>query len=105
MAVIRGNPVDYRGRHPGPNDIVAVVEVADSSLHFDQTTKQKLYAHAEIPTYWIANLVDNVVEAYQRPNASLGKYGEHYGHQLGELIELSIGPGQSISIRVDDVLG
>ena len=105
LAVIRGTPVDYRGRHPGPKDIVAVMEVADSSLYFDQTTKQKLYAHAEIPTYWIANLVDNVVEVYEQPNASLGKYGEHNVHKLGAPIELSLGPGQAISIRVDDVIG
>src|SRR5947208_7249188 len=57
LAIIRGAPEDYRGRHPGPNDIAAVFEVADSSLEFDRTTKLQLNAAEGISIYLILNLI------------------------------------------------
>lgn len=50
--------------------IVLLIEVADSSLHYDRTEKASLYAEAGIPEYWIVNLVDDTVEVYRVP-------GEH----------------------------
>jgi hypothetical protein len=105
LAIIRGAPEDYHGRHPGPNDIVAVFEVADSSLDFDRTTKQRLYAAAGIPIYWIANLIDNVIEVYERPNSSTGTYDCHVDYKAGDVIELSVRPNTSIPIRVDKIVG
>lgn len=105
LAIIRGSPVDYRGRHPGPNDIVAVFEVSDSSLEFDRTTKQELYAAAGIPTYWIINLIDNVVEVYQRPNLTTAAYAVHSDYKIGDFIELSLRTDLSVPIRVDQIVG
>jgi len=104
LAIIRGAPEDYRGRHPGPNDVAAVFEVADSSLEYDRA-KQRLYAGAGIPVYWIANLIDNVIEVYERPNIANGKYDLHVDHHLGDVIELSLRPNSSISVRVDEIVG
>jgi Uma2 family endonuclease len=44
-------------RHPGPEDIALVVEVADSSLNFDRSTKYRLYARTGIVEYWIVDVV------------------------------------------------
>jgi Uma2 family endonuclease len=104
VAVIRGEPDDYSGRHPGPNDVVAVFEVADSSLEYDRA-KQNAYALAGIPIYWIANLIDDVVEVYQRPNIRTGKYDSHIDYRLGEVIDLSLSPNSLVTIRVDQVVG
>jgi len=38
---------------PGLSDILLVVEVADSSLEYDTTTKKQFYAILEIPEYWM----------------------------------------------------
>src|SRR5262245_14778013 len=73
VAIIRGSPLDYHGRHPGPNDVFAVFEVADSSLEYDRR-KKRLYAEAAIATYWIVNLVENIIEVYEQPNVSAGDY-------------------------------
>ncbi len=104
LAIIRGAPEDYRGRHPGPNDIVAVFEVADSSLDYDRA-KQRLYASAGIPIYWIANLIDNLIEAYQRPNITTEKYDVHIDYKMADVIELYLRNNSSIPIRVDDIIG
>ena len=37
-------------RHPGLDEIVVAIEVANSSSRFDLTTKARIYAQAGIPT-------------------------------------------------------
>jgi Uma2 family endonuclease len=69
VAVIRGERRHFlvERRHPGPQDTTLVIEVADSSLDFDQTTKLRAYARSRIPVYWIVNLVDRRVQVYTDP--------------------------------------
>jgi Uma2 family endonuclease len=57
----------YDARHPGPKDLVLVIEVADSSLSFDRGTKLAVYAGAKIVQYWIVNVSDRRVEVYMQP--------------------------------------
>jgi Uma2 family endonuclease len=70
LFVVRGEPHDYRDRHPGPQDVALVVEVADTTLRADRGTKKRTYAHAGIPIYWIVNLVDLQFEVYTDPSGS-----------------------------------
>jgi Uma2 family endonuclease len=64
LAVIPGGPLDYPDAHP--SEAVLIVEVADSSLLRDRK-KASLYARAEIPEYWLENLVDGCLEVYREP--------------------------------------
>ena len=105
VAIIRGVAEDYSDRHPGPNDAAVVIEVADSSLDFDRSTKLKLYAGAGIPVYWIVNLIDNVVEAYERPNLAERRYEAHFDYVPSDSFELSLRPNISIPIRVNEIIG
>jgi Uma2 family endonuclease len=57
----------YAKRHPGPKDLVLVVEVSDSTLGFDRGTKLAMYAGAKIVQYWIVNVPDRRVEVYTQP--------------------------------------
>lgn len=44
LVVVPGPAAAYFSRHPGPQDIALVIEVADSSLQDDRTIKARLYA-------------------------------------------------------------
>jgi len=68
FAVVQAGSRRYRPRHPGPADIALVVEVSDSSLDIDRTDKARIYARANIPVYWIVNLVEGQVEVYTAPS-------------------------------------
>src|SRR5580658_8478845 len=46
----------YRKRHPRPEDVFLLVEIADTSLMKDQEMKLPLYARAGIVEVWIVNL-------------------------------------------------
>ena len=104
IGVIRGPRRAFADRHPGPADIVALIEVSDSSLTFDRTTKQRLYANAAIPIYWIVNLVDKQIEVYHDPLPGDGKYASRTDYQVGQVATLVLGPGAIIEVAVADVL-
>jgi len=70
VVVVRGDPRAYVDRHPGPEDVALVVEVADASLQRDRTFKKRLYAQAGIPVYWIVNLIERRVEVYTDPSGA-----------------------------------
>jgi Uma2 family endonuclease len=78
VAVAAGPGNRYKNRHPEPRDVPLVIEVADSSLAEDRSTKLQLYAAAKIPVYWIVNLVDRRVEVYSQPR---GGKNPAYRHQ------------------------
>lgn len=67
VVLATGTNADYKTRNPAPPDAAVVIEVADSSLSQDQTTKLELYAGAKVAVYWIVNLVDRRVEVYTQP--------------------------------------
>ena len=67
VVIVRGDTRDYLDRHPGASDIALIIEVADSTLERDRTIKQRLYARAGIPIYWIINLPEQQVEVYTEP--------------------------------------
>ena len=54
LAVVAGNRRDLATREA--TAAVLVVEVADSSLDLDTTTKAELYATAGVPDYWVIDL-------------------------------------------------
>ena len=65
VAVVRGMARDYRDEHP--SSALLIVEVAESSLTYDRTTKASLYAKSGVMDYWVVNLQDNQVEVYRDP--------------------------------------
>jgi Putative restriction endonuclease len=48
-------------------DVLALVEVSDSSLTFDRGKKLNLCAQHRVPDYWILNLIDDCAEIHREP--------------------------------------
>ncbi len=62
----------YPDAHPGPGDVLLLVEVADSSIDFDRGAKLELYARAGIREFWIVDLTTDGVLVHRDPD------GRHY---------------------------
>lgn len=73
-----------RKRHPTPAETILVIEVAESSLRNDRTTKLSLYATSELPEVWIVNIPKCTVEVYTKPE--LGVYGSTEIFELGSVV-------------------
>jgi Uma2 family endonuclease len=64
----RRQTVPFKERAPHREDALLVIEVAESSLGYDQTTKLRLYAEAAIPEYWIVDCSAESVDVYRNPD-------------------------------------
>ena len=62
LAVVRVR--DYVDSLPGPEDVLLVIEVSDTTLAYDRNVKLPLYARANIRETWIVDLPGNAVERH-----------------------------------------
>jgi Uma2 family endonuclease len=63
-------PADaYSQRHPGPAELVLVVEVSDTTLRFDRGVKALLYARAGIAEYWVLDVGGRALYVHRNPTA------------------------------------
>ena len=70
ISVVRGDTSALLDRHPTPDEVGLVVEVADTSLERGRGLKKRIYARAQIAVYWIVNLIDRQVEVFTEPTGS-----------------------------------
>ena len=68
-AVVRERPDGYRSAHPGPKDVLLIIEVADTSAAFDSQVKSKLYSKAGIPEYWIMDVQEGCLQVFTEPSS------------------------------------
>lgn len=97
-AVVQGGPGDYLEGHPGPGDVSSVIEVADSSLWNDRTTKQAIYAAAGIAQLIIVNLVERRIELYEDPKAAEKCYGVVRILHRSDTLSLRLPGGQTLDV-------
>ena len=58
IAILKNKDDDYLNSHPAAQDLLLLIEIADSSLKYDQEVKLPLDAEAGITDYWIFNLIE-----------------------------------------------
>ncbi len=100
LAVSRHPVAAYSQRHPGPDDLLLVVEVSDSTLRFDRMTKASLYALAGIEEYWVLDLTGRRLLAHRRPAPD--GYQEITAYGADESIAPAARP--EAFVRVSDLL-
>lgn len=100
--VVLRNREDFYGRaHAGPDDVLLLVEVADSSLAADRRVKVPLYARHGLRQVWLVDLEAETVEDYRQPTAS--GYVETRPLRRGDILTAEAFP--ELRIAVADVLG
>jgi hypothetical protein len=104
VAVVRGSAEAFDDHHPAPADLPVLIEVSDSSLRFDRTTKQRKYALAGIGQYLIVNLPENRIEFFTEPLPAEGRYGRRTDYGPGQNVTLVLDGGETLEFAVADVL-
>jgi Uma2 family endonuclease len=67
LAVVRPRADYYAAGHPEPEDVLLLVEVADSTLGEDRRRKLPLYARAGVAEVWLLDLQARRLEVYRAP--------------------------------------
>jgi len=104
---VRGDESAYRNRHPGPADIGLVVEVSSGSLRVDRVGKGRIYAGNGIPTYWVVNVNDKVIEVYTQPTGTgeTAAYTKRDDFAVGTAVTVALDGVGVGSITVAEVFG
>ena len=101
ITLLKRRPDFYRRAHPRPEDVLLVVEVADSSCRYDRNVKRPLYAEAGIAEYWIVDLVGELVEIHRQPEGGAYRHVERIGR--GSSVSPQAFP--DVVLTVDEILG
>ncbi len=86
---------------PRMPDVIAVVEVSDSSLGMDRGRKRRVYARAGILEYWIVNVRAKQIEIHRDPHG--GAYPAPRIAKQGEAVSFAAFP--DVVFTVDELLG
>lgn len=70
IIVLKRELTHFPSHNPKPEDLHLVVEVADTSLSFDLTTKAELYARAGIVEYWVLDVTGRRLIVHREPKVS-----------------------------------
>ncbi len=91
----------YAQELPTVEDVLLIIEVADTSVECDRNVKLPLYAKAGIPETWLANIREDRIEAYSQP--ANGTYQKVRLINRGEAISPeALG---NLIITVEEILG
>lgn len=101
FAVLKPRADEYRSALPTAEDVLLIVEVADSSLAYDRGLKLELYAGHGIPEVWVVNLAAQEVEVFRGPQE--GDYTSRASFGLSSMLEIAALPG--VSIAADRIFG
>ncbi|MEO1593111.1 MAG: Uma2 family endonuclease [Cyanobacteria bacterium J06632_22] len=67
VTVTVSDPQEFATHHPGPEEILLLIEVSDSSLKYDLETKAVAYAIAGIEEYWVLDVDNRRLFVHQQP--------------------------------------
>ncbi len=91
----------YQSGNPGPDDVLLLVEVSESSLQYDLRRKLPLYAAAGIREVWITDLAHDRALIHRKPRGR--RYSEITTVERGGTLTPLAFP--ELTIALADVLG
>lgn len=101
LALLKPRADFYEAAHAGPEDILLVVEVAETSFTYDSKVKVPLYAGAGIAEYWLLDVRKNVLVV--RTDPVEGEYPKVRVLRHGDTVTLQKLP--RVTFSVDEILG
>lgn len=99
IALLRWRSDGYASRHPGPQDTLLVLELADSSLDYDRGAKLGLYARNGVAEVWVVDLRADTVETYRSPGPD--GYAESSTHSGSDVLAV---PGLDLEIEASRII-
>ena len=100
LAVLKEPSDDYEERHPNGDELVLLVEVADSSAQRDSTVKRDLYARAGVPEYWVLDVNRRMLRIHR--HCASGQYTDIT--EIAESAVTSLESRPDVNIPVADLL-
>jgi Uma2 family endonuclease len=87
---------EFRRRHPRGDELLLVLEVADTTVRYDATTKRDLYARAGVPEYWVLDIPGRRIIAHRKLTA--GRFEEIIAFSDGEIVAPAGRPDLTLAV-------
>ncbi len=100
IAVVEIDVLEYSDRHPQPNEIFLLIEVADSTLTRDLGEKARAYAQANVQNYWVIDVRERLVHVFRQPSGNI--YQQKQVLCRGDTLSLLAFP--DINVAIDQML-
>lgn len=68
LAILKARADFYAERHPTPEDILFLIEVADTLVGYDYDIKLPLYVAANIQEVWVLNINEEQITQHTQPD-------------------------------------
>jgi hypothetical protein len=81
---------------PGPDALVLAVEVSDTTLAFDLSTKAALYARAAIVEYWVLDVTGRALIVHRDPQN--GRYQSVIRYVAEEIVACAAAPQYPVAV-------
>lgn len=96
IALLRPREDYYRDALPGAQDVLLLVEVADTTQRFDRRVKVPLYSHHGVPEVWVIDLENALVHFHRRPGG--GTYADISATERPGFAPVAALPGVAIDL-------
>ena len=96
LALLRERADFYEADDAGPEDVLLVIEVSDSSVDYDRNEKLPRYARAGIPEVCLTILPERVIEVHTEPAG--GRYTQMRTFHPGDTISPNCFPDIVLSV-------
>ena len=101
LVVLRPRVDFYAEGGPGPEDVLWLIEISDTSLRYDRDVKVPLYGRYGIPEVWVVDLEGEQVFVYRDPRSG---GGYRSARVLGRGARLAPQAFPDLELPVDEVL-
>lgn len=97
VALVEPKPGGYARAHPRADQILLLVEVAETSGSSDRTLKLPLYARSGVPEVWLVDLEGDRIEVYRDPGTE--GYRTVRWARSGEELMVATLPGPAVPVE------
>ena len=95
LALLRPREDFYSAAHPGPSDVLLLIEVSDTTLRYDRDVKLPLYASHAVPEVWLIDVQRRQLQRSRQPDH---RQYQDVSTRDGGLIEPGLLPGAAIDL-------
>ena len=99
VALLKPRSDTYARSHPRSTDVLLLIEVSDTTLRFDVSTKMPLYARAGIVEAWVVDVETDAVQVFRDPEAA----GYRESFTVGGDERLGVRAMPEVSIKVSEL--
>ncbi len=101
LALLQWRDDFYEAKHPQPEDIFLLIEVADSTIKYDREIKMPLYAENGIHEVWLIDINQQLVEVYRQAEENSYQNVQHFFR--GDILTIEF--FNDFYLAVDEILG